>query len=108
VTRQAISTLDGEIDADVATTVWETAVATAWHGPSVCVHGDISAGNLLVSDGRLSAVIDFACLGVGDPACDLVIAWNLLRGRAGLRSALLYRPMRRPGREGAVGPCGRD
>jgi len=79
-TRQAISALDGESDAHVATTVWDTAVAAAWHGPPVWVHGDISAGNLLVSDGRLSAVIGFGCLGVGDPACDLVIAWNLLRG----------------------------
>jgi len=88
--RQAISALDGEIDADLATTVWETAVGAAWHGPSVWVHGDISAGNLLVRSGRLSGVIDFGCLGVGDPACDLVIAWNLLRGegRDAFRAAL--------------------
>jgi aminoglycoside phosphotransferase (APT) family kinase protein len=35
-------------------------------------------GNLLTVDGRLSAVIDFGCLGVGDPACDLIVAWSLL------------------------------
>lgn len=35
-------------------------------------------GNLLVSGGRLSSVIDFGCMGVGDPACDLFPAWNLL------------------------------
>jgi aminoglycoside phosphotransferase (APT) family kinase protein len=36
------------------------------------------AGNLLVREGRLSAVIDFGASGVGDPACDVVIAWTLL------------------------------
>jgi aminoglycoside phosphotransferase (APT) family kinase protein len=44
----------------------------------VWVHGDLAPGNLLCVDGRLSAVIDFGCLGVGDPACDLMPAWNLL------------------------------
>jgi aminoglycoside phosphotransferase (APT) family kinase protein len=89
-TRQAISALDGEVDADAATTVWEKAVTAAWHGPSVWVHGDVSAGNLLVSNGRLSAVIDFGCSGVGDPACDLVIAWTLLgeEGRDAFRATL--------------------
>ncbi|GAC1330260.1 MAG: hypothetical protein NVSMB22_22390 [Chloroflexota bacterium] len=37
-------------------------------------------GNLLVVDGRLSAVIDFGGLNVGDPACDLQPAWNLIIG----------------------------
>lgn len=76
-TRQAIATLKGQIDADAAIEVWETALATAWHGAPVWVHGDVSAGNLLVQEGRLSAVIDFGLLTVGDPACDLVIAWTL-------------------------------
>jgi aminoglycoside phosphotransferase (APT) family kinase protein len=35
-------------------------------------------GNLLTVDGRLNAVIDFGTVGVGDPACDLIVAWNLL------------------------------
>ena len=43
-------------------------------------HGDIASGNLLVLDGRLAAVIDFGTSGVGDPACDLVIAWTLFSG----------------------------
>jgi aminoglycoside phosphotransferase (APT) family kinase protein len=43
----------------------------------VWVHGDVAPSNLLVVDGRLGAVIDFGCTAVGDPACDLVIAWTL-------------------------------
>ena len=43
-------------------------------------HGDIAMGNLLVRDGALAAVIDFGTCGVGDPACDLVIAWTLFEG----------------------------
>jgi aminoglycoside phosphotransferase (APT) family kinase protein len=81
-TRQAIAALRGEIDADAAAEVWEAALNATWHGPPVWVHGDCAAGNLLVKDGRLCAVIDFGCSAVGDPACDLVIAWTLLSGES--------------------------
>ncbi len=78
-TRAAIASLDSMLDASALTTAWEAALqAPAWHGPPVWIHGDLSPGNLLVERGRLSAVIDFGCLGVGDPACDLQVAWNLL------------------------------
>lgn len=76
-TRQAIATLDGRIDRNAVTEVWETAVASPCHGPPVWLHGDVSAGNLLVNKGRLCAVIDFGSSGVGDPACDLCVAWTL-------------------------------
>ncbi len=46
------------------------------------VHGDVSAGNLLLQKGRLSAVIDFGMLAVGDPACDLSIAWTFFQGKS--------------------------
>lgn len=81
-TRQALSVLKGEIDIGAAAAVWDTALAAAWHGPQVWVHGDISAGNLLVEKGRLSAVIDFGQLTVGDPACDLAIAWTFFQGES--------------------------
>lgn len=89
-TRRAIVALKDEIAAEAATAVWEAALEATWHGPPVWFHGDIAAGNLLVKDGRLTAVIDFGCSGVGDPACDLVIAWTLLSGdsREAFRAAL--------------------
>jgi aminoglycoside phosphotransferase (APT) family kinase protein len=78
-TRAAIASLDGMLDTGAVTVAWDAALqAPAWHGPPVWIHGDLSPLNLLVQQGRLSAVIDFGCLGVGDPACDLQIAWNLL------------------------------
>lgn len=78
-TRAAISSLRGTLDAGAATAAWEASLrAPAWDGPPVWVHGDLQPGNLLVARGRLGAVIDFGCLGVGDPACDLMVAWNLL------------------------------
>ncbi|HEX2184474.1 MAG TPA: aminoglycoside phosphotransferase family protein [Chloroflexota bacterium] len=78
-TRAAIASLDGMLDTGAVTAAWEAALRTpAWHGPPVWIHGDLQAGNLLAVKGRLSAVIDFGCLGVGDPACDLMVAWNLL------------------------------
>ncbi len=81
-TRQAIAALGDRIDVAAVTAVWEAALATRWRAAPVWVHGDVSAANLLVVDGRLSAVIDFGSSGVGDPACDMVIAWTLLSGRS--------------------------
>jgi aminoglycoside phosphotransferase (APT) family kinase protein len=77
-TRHAIAALDDKIDANAVTAVWETALKAVWRGSPVWLHGDVSAGNLLLNAGRLSAVIDFGCSGVGDPACDLTIVWTLL------------------------------
>lgn len=77
-TREAIGKLTSKIDAAAATEVWDRALTTSWHGPPVWVHGDVAASNLLVDEGRLCAVIDFGCAGVGDPSCDLVIVWTFL------------------------------
>jgi aminoglycoside phosphotransferase (APT) family kinase protein len=90
-TRAAIAELGGEVDIDAVTAEWEAALAVPpWPGPPVWVHDDLAPGNLLVTHGRLSAVIDFAALSVGDPACDLLVAWNLFTGdaRATFRAAL--------------------
>ena len=81
-TRQALLAVKGKIDFQKATSVWEIALASEWNRPPVWIHGDIASGNLLVREGRLSAVIDFGCMGVGDPACDLVIAWNFFAGES--------------------------
>ena len=81
-TRRAIALLKGKIDTKAATEVWEAALKTTWDRPPVWIHGDLSAGNLLVKAGRLSSVIDFGMLGVGDPACDLSIAWTLFSGKS--------------------------
>ena len=81
-TRQALAILKDKIDIKAATEVWEAALATTWNKPSVWVHGDISLGNLLVQNGQLSAVIDFGGLAIGDPACDLAIAWTYFKGES--------------------------
>ena len=77
-TKEAINILEEKIESDAATALWETALVNTWKHPPVWVHGDVSAGNLLVRDGKLSAVIDFGGLCVGDPACDYAIAWTFL------------------------------
>jgi aminoglycoside phosphotransferase (APT) family kinase protein len=81
-TRRALAALEGKIDIDAATEVWETGLASTWQSNPVWVHGDISTGNLLVHEGQLSAVIDFGQLTIGDPACDLAIAWTLFEGKS--------------------------
>jgi aminoglycoside phosphotransferase (APT) family kinase protein len=77
--RTAIATLGNAIDGDEATEAWEEALAAPeWHGSPVWIHGDLDRRNLLVVDGRLSAVVDFGCIGVGDPACDVAVAWKAI------------------------------
>ncbi|KOF18925.1 aminoglycoside phosphotransferase [Ensifer adhaerens] len=81
-TRRALVALEGRIDTAAARDVWAAALAASWQGAPVWFHGDISWGNLLVEGGRLSAVIDFGTSGIGDPACDLAIAWTLFHGQS--------------------------
>lgn len=75
--KKAVAAIRNKIDAKIVMEIWETALATFWQKKAVWVHGDISVGNLLVSNGKLCAVIDFGQLVIGDPACDLTIAWTL-------------------------------
>ena len=79
-THHSIEHASPWIDADVAREVWASAVQTPADELPVWIHGDVAAGNLLVRDGRLCAVIDFGQLAVGDPACDLTIAWTFFHG----------------------------
>jgi aminoglycoside phosphotransferase (APT) family kinase protein len=81
--RDQIRRVDGQVDTAVLTAVWDAAVsAPVWEGPPVWIHGDLLPENLIVSHGRLSAVIDFGCLGVGDPACELIAGWYLFSGES--------------------------
>ena len=77
-TRAAIAALPDKLDIGAVTAAWDAALrAHAWQNSPVWLHGDLYPANLLVVRGQLSAVIDFGCLGVGDPACDLASAWML-------------------------------
>ena len=77
--RAALAALEGVIDTGAAAAAWDAALrAPDWPGPPVWVHGDLMPGNLLVRGGTLAGVIDWGGLGLGDPACDLMVAWNLL------------------------------
>ncbi|WP_329012237.1 aminoglycoside phosphotransferase family protein [Streptomyces sp. NBC_00690] len=90
-TRAAIAEVDGAFDAAALTELWDAALsAPGWVGQPVWFHGDLHTGNLLTVDGRLSAVIDFGGLGIGDPACDLTIAFTLMsaRSRTAFRATL--------------------
>jgi aminoglycoside phosphotransferase (APT) family kinase protein len=90
-TREAIQSLRGILDTGSVTARWKQALAApVWDAPGVWLHGDLQSGNLLAVEGRLSAVIDFGCLGVGDPACDIMTAWTYLtaKTRTVFRAAL--------------------
>lgn len=83
LTREQIARLPPDLDPGPLLTAWEHALHTpAWDDVRVWIHGDLQAGNLLAVNGRLSAVIDFGALQVGDPACELAVAWRLLNAEA--------------------------
>jgi aminoglycoside phosphotransferase (APT) family kinase protein len=68
--------LPPDIDAEQVLTCWREAMSNPYLGEPCWFHGDMAPSNLLVRDGRLSAVIDFGTCGTGDPSCDLVLAWT--------------------------------
>jgi aminoglycoside phosphotransferase (APT) family kinase protein len=77
-TRRALAQLEDEVDVPAATAAWEAGLrAPVWDRPPVWLHGDVLEGNLLVRDGRLTAVIDWSIACAGDPACDYAAAWSL-------------------------------
>lgn len=89
-TRSALALLPSVIDTQKALTIWEHALSSHWHKDPVWIHGDLSASNILIQNTQLSAIIDFGGMAIGDPACDLVIAWTLFddESRAIFRSLL--------------------
>ena len=78
--ERALERLGDTVDTAACRAVWAAAVTSAWPAAPVWFHGDIAVGNLLTRGGRLAAVIDFGTSGVGDPACDVVIAWTRFSG----------------------------
>lgn len=79
-TRSCIEEFGKTIDAPRATEVWERALSSRWERQPVWVHGDLAIDNVLLKNGKLSAVIDFGLCAAGDPACDLVAAWTMFAG----------------------------
>jgi aminoglycoside phosphotransferase (APT) family kinase protein len=83
--RTSIASLADELDEPEVSAAWQEAIdAPEWDGRQTWIHGDLQAGNLLVRGGRISGVIDFGGLAVGDPACDLMLAWNFFASGARL------------------------
>lgn len=81
--EEAIDPVSNLIDANLAAEVWRVAVEQPeWTAAPVFIHGDLLPGNLLLDGGRLSGVIDFECMGVGDPAADVIAAWSVFAGSA--------------------------
>lgn len=83
--ERSLASLAGAVDESGVREVWTRALRTRWEQPPVWLHGDVAPSNLLVANGRLAAVIDFGQVAVGDPACDLVIAWTWFDGTARTR-----------------------
>jgi aminoglycoside phosphotransferase (APT) family kinase protein len=89
--RDALHAARELIDERSLLRVWELAVAASEHsGPPLWVHGDLLPANVLLRNGRLSAVLDLGAAGAGDPACDLMAAWSILPvgARDGFRRVL--------------------
>ena len=90
-TRDAVESCKSLADTETLHAIWTDALAAPrWSGPPGWLHGDIHVGNLLTEAGRITGVIDWGCLGAGDPACDLTVAWSMLdrESRATFRSEL--------------------
>jgi len=90
-TRTAIKELGGSAATEQLLAIWDDSLAaTPWTGTDLWAHCDLMPGNLIIQNGRLVGVIDFDIMNVGDPAADLMVAWNLLDepGRHAFREGL--------------------
>ena len=90
-TRSAIASCEGPLDVRLLTAAWDTArQVSEGEGKPVWIHTDLQPGNLLTAHARLAGVLDWGGLAIGDPAVDLIVAWNLLEdeGRAAFRDAV--------------------
>jgi aminoglycoside phosphotransferase (APT) family kinase protein len=82
-TRASAEALRDSLDVRPVLGAWAAAAAQpAWTGPPVWTHGDLHPANLLICNGKLTGVIDFGLMCVGDPACDLMVAWTYLSAGA--------------------------
>ncbi len=81
-TRTCLADLERFIPIRKATMVWEKALSTTWQNEPVWLHGDMSGGNIIIRNDHLAGVIDFGCMAVGDPACDLVSYWTIFSGES--------------------------
>jgi aminoglycoside phosphotransferase (APT) family kinase protein len=89
--RAALARSEGLFDIAAATALWEAALgAPPWQGPGRWLHADLHPANLLTIGARLSAVLDWSSLAIGDPATELIAAWAVLdaKGRTVLRDRL--------------------
>jgi aminoglycoside phosphotransferase (APT) family kinase protein len=78
--QRSLAALGADVDVAACRRIWADATVSAWPSAPAWFHGDVAEGNLLAVHGALSSVIDFGTCGVGDPACDLVIAWTYFSG----------------------------
>jgi aminoglycoside phosphotransferase (APT) family kinase protein len=56
----------------------EALAAPVWDKEPVWIHGDIHAANIVVNNGGVVSIVDFGLAALGDPACDLALAWSFL------------------------------
>jgi aminoglycoside phosphotransferase (APT) family kinase protein len=80
---QAIGNPKNDLNPNIITRIWEDCLqAPDWYKSPAWTHGDLLPANFLIQQKRLSAVIDFGLMGIGDPACDLIPAWSFLTGES--------------------------
>lgn len=81
--EQSLSILkDEQIDKVWINKIWKHAISVPWKGENLFVHGDIAQGNIIFNDNKLEGIIDFGTMACGDPACDLMMAWNTFTGES--------------------------
>ncbi len=81
--QTGVAKLAGVIDVAAVLALWSESLAIPpWTEALVWLHGDLHPANVLVHDGRVSAVVDFGDITAGDPATDLSVAWMMLPASA--------------------------
>lgn len=75
-TRSALNQITDLKQKQLLMNLLNRALKTNWINNPVFIHGDVAVNNLLIRASKLVACIDFGSCGMGDPACDYVMAWT--------------------------------
>lgn len=75
--RAAIKECGSRIDQRSVGLAWDRSLEQSQASTLTWIHGDLMPGNILQHQGQLTAVIDWGTIAIGDPAVDLIPAWQL-------------------------------
>jgi aminoglycoside phosphotransferase (APT) family kinase protein len=79
---ESLNKVKDQINCDLLLKIWNDSILNIYEEKGVFVHGDIASGNIIFFDKKLYGLIDLGTMSIGDPSCDLIIAYTVFYGES--------------------------